>query len=767
MDDITRHGRRGLRPKDKDIFSERAEEIFCAAMEVKGAAERSAYVDQACEGDARLRQMVEELLTAQGEVEQFFDESRPAMSASGGQSPLSDSLETIAREAAGLGAEVFEKPGTRIGPYRLLQVIGEGGCGAVYMAEQEKPVRRRVALKIIKLGMDTKSVIARFDAERQALARMDHPNIARVFDAGATETGRPYFVMELVRGVKLTTYCDQNQLDTRKRLNLFIQVCHAIQHAHQKGIIHRDIKPSNILVTMHDGAPMPMVIDFGIAKAVEGRLTDQTLFTAYEQFIGTPAYMSPEQAEMSRMDVDTRSDIYSLGVLLYELLTGKTPFDTTQLLQSGLDEMRRTLREREPLRPSSILTTLQAEDLTQTARFRYVEPVKLVSMLQGDLDWIVMKALEKDRNRRYQTANALAMEVQRYLDNEPILARPPSQIYRLRKLIRRNKVFFASGTALTVALAVGLGVSTELLIRTRAAEREEARLRSVAETGLQTEAELRHQAEDREKIMRAAVLIDQGENVEADQLVGQLPLERPTMEGAEVFRTLGDWNAIQGRWPAARDRYHLLLRASRAYKPTDTSLDWTRAAVAIIESKDDRDYSSYCQEAIRVFGHTEDPTVAGRTVRNCLLLPASPDLIRSLAPVTECAEKSLAGIDFSTNVPGWQIPWRCQDMALWAYRAGRYGEAMVWCRRCMAGDYRPPVRPASSRLILAMSLQQLGRTDEARAELSQARAIIIPKLRLPLATGDSDTGIWYDWVIGGILLREAQELIEGPSPLSD
>ncbi len=363
------------------------------------------------------------------------------------------------------------------------------------MAEQEEPVRRRVALKVIKLGMDTKSVIARFEAERQALALMDHPNIAKVLDAGATNTGRPFFVMELVRGIRITDYCDQNKLSTEERLKLFAQVCHAIQHAHQKGIIHRDIKPSNIMVTLHDGVPVPKVIDFGIAKATQGRLTDQTLFTAFEQFIGTPAYMSPEQAEMSGLDVDTRSDIYALGVLLYELLTGQTPFDTKELLASGLDKLRRAIREKEPERPSTRLRTMLNADLTTTARQRHTDPPKLIHLLRGDLDWIVMKTLEKDRTRRYETANGLAMDIGRHLSNEPVVARPPSNLYRFQKLVRRNQVMFVAASAVVLALIIGFGVSLYLLVRERAAlqravaaEKEQARLREQAEKALGLEA---------------------------------------------------------------------------------------------------------------------------------------------------------------------------------------------------------------------------------------------------------------------------------------
>src|SRR5271170_5737276 len=328
--------------------SEREIEIFNIALELP-ARERAAFLDQACAGDAALRQRVEELLRVHERAEVFLESPPTGLDF---------------KRTGSVNVPFTEKPGDRIGRYKLLQQIGEGGCGVVYMAEQEQPVRRRVALKVIKLGMDTKQVIARFEAERQALALMDHPNIAKVLDAGATDAGRPYFVMELVRGIRITDYCDQNNLSTRARIDLFLLVCQAVQHAHQKGIIHRDLKPSNILVTVNDGVPVPKVIDFGIAKATQGRLTDRTLFTAFEQFIGTPAYMSPEQAVMTSLDVDTRSDIYSLGVLLYELLTGKTPFETQELMHGGLDEMRRTIREKEPIPPSTRLSTMQAVDLT-------------------------------------------------------------------------------------------------------------------------------------------------------------------------------------------------------------------------------------------------------------------------------------------------------------------------------------------------------------------------------------------------------------------
>ena len=354
--------------------------------------------------------------------------------------------------AATIASTPREQAGAQIGRYKLLQQIGEGGFGSVWMAEQREPVKRRVALKIIKLGMDTKQVIARFEAERQALAMMDHPNIAKVLDAGSTETGRPYFVMEYIKGVPILEYCDTDKLDTKARLELFASVCHAIQHAHQKGIIHRDIKPSNVLITMHDGVPVPKVIDFGIAKATSAELTAKTLFTEHRQMIGTPAYMSPEQAEMSGLDIDTRSDIYSLGVLLYELLTGTTPFDSKELTSKGFAEMMRIIREVEPHKPSTRLSSLGDTGTRTAQQRRAVDPKKLSQTLRGDLDWIVMKCLEKDRTRRYETANGLAADIKRHLNDQPITAGAPSAGYKLRKFVKRNRPQVIAGGIVAAAL---------------------------------------------------------------------------------------------------------------------------------------------------------------------------------------------------------------------------------------------------------------------------------------------------------------------------
>jgi WD40 repeat protein len=472
------------------------EEVLLALALQKPADKRQAFLDAVCDADPVLRQRIEALLA----VSNSPDPSAPVAAR-----PVKA---TILIEM--LDAE-DEAVGKTIGRYKILEKVGEGGCGVVYVAEQTEPVRRRVALKVIKLGMDTKEVIGRFEAERQALAMMDHPNIAKVFDAGATETGRPFFVMELVRGIRITDYCDQNNLTTKERLDLFIQVCQAIQHAHQKGIIHRDIKPSNILVTLHDGMPAPKVIDFGIAKATAGQtLTDKTVYTQLQQFIGTPAYMSPEQAEMSGLDIDTRSDIYSLGVLLYELLAGSTPFDANELMSQGIDAMRKVIRQKEPMRPSTRVATLKGDQLTTTAKRRSADTSKLLHQLKGDLDWIVMKCLEKDRTRRYETANGLASDLKRHLSNEPVVARPPSAAYKFQKAIRRNKLAFAAAAAVAAALVIGITVSSWQAIEAKRARTAEEEQRMAAQTErdnaktAQAEAERAQQAEKQARLQADA-----------------------------------------------------------------------------------------------------------------------------------------------------------------------------------------------------------------------------------------------------------------------
>ena len=720
----------------------REKAVFVEALEITDPEQRRLFLDQACGADTALRQEVERLLAMSDGAGDFFEKCAPALE------PAPADADQILSQGESELAEIKS-----IGPYKLLQKIGEGGCGVVYMAGQEHPIRRRVALKIIKLGMDTRNVIARFEAERQALALMDHPNIARVLDAGATETGRPYFVMELVYGVKITEYCDQNRVSMPERLELFIQVCNAVQHAHQKGIIHRDLKPSNIMVTMHDGVPVPKVIDFGIAKATEQRLTDKTLFTSYAQLMGTPAYMSPEQMELSGLNLDTRSDIYSLGVLLYELLTGRTPFDTTDLLKLGVEELRRTVCEKEPLSPSAKLKTLNNDELTKTARRRQIEALRLVSQLRGDLDWIVLKCLEKDRTRRYATANALALDVERHLQEEAVLARPPSRLYRLQKLIHRNKIVFLAGTIAVAALLLGSIISTWLFINERAALRSAVVARQQAETAGAKEAELRHAAESRETVKEISLLMAQNHYAQADELLSRVRLEKPSLETETLFRLLGDWNAISGRWPRAIERFAFLTEL-HPQDGLETPLDHFRLGTALLESGKRVEYEQFRQEIVSQLGSagTTNP-VPDRIITCCLLLPANQALLRGLEPAADAAEKVPA------DGPGFRTTWSLLSLALLEYRRGNDLKATTLCTRCLSSPDCDAPQAALAHVVQALAYWRLGQYAEAFTELSWAeeRIRLAFKIGLSLNPNNDPAHNWFDWVFARILMRECQE----------
>ena len=676
-----------------------AKAIFLEALDCKGANELGSFLDQACGTDPALRPRVEELLRAHQDAGAFL----------GGAE----------QQDATLDWPIAEGPGTNIGPYKLLEQIGEGGFGLVFMAEQQQPVRRKVALKILKPGMDTRQVIARFEAERQALALMDHPNIARVLDAGETSSGRPHFVMELVKGVPITDYCDQSRLTTRERLALFTHVCHAVQHAHHKGIIHRDLKPSNVMVTLHDGVPVVKVIDFGIAKALGQQLTDKTLFTGFAQMVGTPMYMSPEQAQLSGLDIDTRSDIYSLGVLLYELLAGVTPFDRERMRTVGYDEMRRIIREEDPPSPSTRLSTLGQAAVTVSAE-RQSDPQRLCRLLRGELDWIVMKALEKDRTRRYETANELARDVDRYLKDEPVAACPPSSWYRFRKFTRRHKAALRiTAAAALVLLLAGAGVSWA--VRDQAARRRELSRRR-AETEQTVSAVLIKTQQFRQQAGEAPGATIQ----EADAALELWRQAEALLEQAETALRTGtgdtrlqervqDERRLTGQQRAQAQRKTKLLRDLDDARMTISTWTGSHFDYAGAVTKYAAAFAAYGLEVTP--GRTEELSRRIRAEQPAIREALIAALDEWYVSANQARESEPAKMAEAIATAADDDPWRQQ------FRVAAFaGDATATALRTLSGQARRLALPPSRLLQLAARLTLQGDRDEALALLRWARS---------------------------------------------
>jgi hypothetical protein len=767
----------------------REKSIFLDAIDLESDSERQAYLSEACGDDRALRQAVDELLAAHERSINVVDQQQvpPADFRKEWDNASADLIGGVSSDAAARKFEPDdERIGRQIGPYKLLEKLGEGGFGQVYVAEQEKPLRRRVALKLLKPGMGSREFVARFEAERQALAMMDHPHIARVFDAGETSAGQPYFVIELVRGVPITRFCQERRLSIRERLTLFSDVCEAVQHAHQKGIIHRDLKPSNVLVTLHDTRAVVKVIDFGVAKALGEPLTDKTIYTRFTQMIGTPMYMSPEQAEMNAFAVDTRSDVYSLGILLYELLSGTTPLDQTRLNTVTFDELRRIIREEEPPRPSAKLSTLSAMDSTLSTQ-RRLERQAEANMLRGELDWVVMKALEKDRRRRYESAAELARDVQRYLNQQPVVARPPTPWYRLRKFAQRNKVMFAATSLVALSLIAGTAVSTWQAVRATRAYAEAELLRKDA-------------VDSANRLKEANVLLDSA-RANADEQRWALALTQYT-RAAELkpdhyltWSGRGSLYARMGAWRSAAADFAVALKlGAPANNP-----GWWGVPQLCVHADDHESYQLACEALRKQITDNEDSALSMMVARGLLVGPSNREEARMLAkrmeqlvehqPRSRNWRGPLPGPDASLpngppmrDRPGpagpppggeflrplglpLQVQWYAAGLA--HFRAGEFGKALEFLQRAAKSESWLP----HSRLalpVLAMTNHAMGQQVEAEAALADAETVL-DKWLSALENNDlSQPSLpWFDIVECVILYHEAHELIRGSRPPDD
>lgn len=696
---------------DSTDFTQRVEEAFFGALDCKDAAQREVFLDSLRSEDPELGKEVQSMLADFPKAEILFDDS---------SRNLVIPIELLADEELAEGAVCNN--------YRIIQLLGEGGSSKVYKAEQIKPLRREVALKIVKLGMDTQSIIERFQSERQTLAMLEHPNISQVFDAGMTTTGRPYFVMELVQGQKITDYCEANAVPLEERLEIVCEVCSALQFAHNKGVIHRDIKPSNILVSRIDGKAMPKLIDFGIAKATNSMGSDGK--TILGQPLGTPAYMSPEQFFCANRDIDTRSDEYGIGVVLYELITGSPLFYNDELLEMGFEGMRHKILHDVTAPPSSILHSPSGKRVARK-----------------ELDWIVMKAIEKDRDRRYPTVHALADDLRKYLRNEPVEAHPPSRVYRFTKLIQRYRVTALSITAAFMALTGGLTFSSILYFRARRAELEQFKLRELAE-------ESAH-------VSKAAILIMQGRMPDAEEEVRKMGgiLSQPSLEATQVFSTLAMWNAKQGNWGTAADRWLAMSRVNQ-FDDSDMTDKVTEnllpIAPILVKTGDIKRYREFQEFLIDRIGMTNHPFATEHLLKLCLLTPADSSILNSLKHAAWVAEASLP-TDMATPPTDWMEAWRCVALAMWYFRNGQPDVAIPWCERSLLRDDWEKARRVQARLIRAMSLIKRGMSESQHTDLQREKSEIIHYLQLPL--DQMQGGYFHDWLIAEILLKEAEQLM--------
>ncbi len=724
---------------DRALTDAEVEELlFDAASVFSTDEERERFLAFACRGEAELAARIRRLFGRLSDADDFF-EFEPQVKAGESAEGAEDDLD-------GMGVEV--------GRYRLLERIGAGGCGVVYLAEQREPVRRKVALKIIRLGLENPESVARFEAERQALASMNHPNIARVLDAGTHGSGRPFFVMELVDGVAITDYCDSRKLDVRERLRLFVRVCNAIQHAHQRGVVHRDIKPSNVLVEVHESTPEPKVIDFGIAQesevAARGGAVD---------LVGTPAYMSPEQATGDH-PVDTRSDIYSLGMLLGELLAGPHMHLPADLMERDPDELRRIMAETSPRLPSATLDSQGEQERLQVGGDRTTPVGRLLVWCRRDLDWIVRKAIHRNPDRRYDTAAALAADVQRWLQGEAVSARPQGRGYRLAKLIRRNRLLYGAGALAFAGLVAGLGVATVLFLREREARAAQERMRVQAEDAHLAEKTTRERWEYRSRVAEAAVRLRYGDIEGAEEQVEAIPLKEipASLETVAVFQELAEWHRAGGREKKAERRFlamaYALARTDRMHTDNNSNY-FLPASAALAGWSETERYDQLRQLALDLYGDTDDRLVAERILKACLLKPAPEGVLRRTGELAGVLTHGLPGSPEEVAGIGNMDAWERFAVALHHYRAGELDLAESWALSVLELEDENRANEPLANALIGLIYQQSGRPADARRHLDQAEKIASDHMGKPLPYGTMATGFWYDWENVKTLLEEA------------